>query len=245
MLVTDHRPLTRASVLARNPATTSDRPANPVAPRFDPDVPHPARIYAHWLGSKDHYPADRKAAEEVAAHRPQVVAGARANRAFAARAVRYLAGQRAIAQFLDIGPGLPVPGNTHEVAQAITPESKIVYADNDRCVPSCAHAHGRRSRPSMQLRQSLISHGLKIFCLHLTGVEHDCLDRLRSRVASTTGISRAWNETQANAAGPSRRHGRQEDARGVAVHDHPKPIPCVRFAYHAYPVRLDRSNAYS
>jgi S-adenosyl methyltransferase len=76
--------------------TTTDMP---IDKRFDPSVPHPARVYAYWLGSKDHYPADRKAAEEVAACRPQVVAGGRANRAFLARSVRYLAGQRGISQF--------------------------------------------------------------------------------------------------------------------------------------------------
>jgi SAM-dependent methyltransferase len=108
--------------------------------RFDPHVAHPARVYAYWLGSKDHFPADRKAAEEVAAHRPQVVAGARANRAFLSRVVRYLAGQRGIRQFLDVGPGLPAPGSTHEVAQAIAPESKIVYVDNDRLVMVHARA---------------------------------------------------------------------------------------------------------
>jgi SAM-dependent methyltransferase len=108
--------------------------------RFDPHVAHPARVYAYWLGSKDHFPADRKAAEEVAAQRPQVVAGARANRAFLSRAVRHLAGERGIRQFLDIGPGLPAPGNTHEVAQAIAPESKIVYVDNDRLVMVHARA---------------------------------------------------------------------------------------------------------
>jgi len=108
--------------------------------RFDPDVAHPARVYAYWLGSKDHYPADRKAAEEVAVCRPQVVAGARANRAFLARSVRYLAGQCGIGQFLDIGPGLPAPLATHEVAQATTPESKIVYVDSDPLVLSHARA---------------------------------------------------------------------------------------------------------
>jgi S-adenosyl methyltransferase len=83
------------------------------------------------VAGKDHFPADRKAADEVAAHRPQVVARARANRAFLARVVRYLAGECGIRQFLDIGPGLPAPLATHEVAQAIAPESKIVYVDND------------------------------------------------------------------------------------------------------------------
>jgi S-adenosyl methyltransferase len=103
-------------------------------------VAHAARVYGYWLGCKDHYPADRKAAEGVAAHRPQVVAGARANRAFLARAVRYLAGQRGVRQFLDIGPGLPAPDNTHEVAQAIAPDSRVVYVDNDPMVLAHARA---------------------------------------------------------------------------------------------------------
>jgi hypothetical protein len=107
---------------------------------FHPDIPHPARVYNVWIGGKDAYAADRNAAEEVASCRPQVVAGARANRAFLARVVRYLAGQRGIRQFLDIGPGLPAPGNTHEVAQAIDPQSKIIYVDRDPLVLSHARA---------------------------------------------------------------------------------------------------------
>jgi S-adenosyl methyltransferase len=118
----------------------ADEPFDPRTRQFDPAVPHPARIYAYWLGSKDHYPADRKAAEEVAACRPQVVAGARANRAFLARSVRYMAGQRGISQFLDIGPGLPAPCATHEVAQAIAPESRVVCVDSDPLVLSHARA---------------------------------------------------------------------------------------------------------
>jgi hypothetical protein len=77
--------------------------------RYNSSVPHPARVYAYWLGGKDHYRADREAAEEVIRRRPQVVAGAHANRAFLARAVRYLAGECGIRQFLDIGTGLPGP----------------------------------------------------------------------------------------------------------------------------------------
>jgi hypothetical protein len=111
-----------------------------VSLRFDPEVAHPARVYGYWIGSKDHYPADRKAAEEVAARRPQVVAGARSNRAFLARAVRYLAGPCGIRQFLDVGPGLPAPGATHTVAQAIAPQSRIVYVDNDPLVLAHARA---------------------------------------------------------------------------------------------------------
>jgi SAM-dependent methyltransferase len=107
---------------------------------FDPSTPHPARVYGYWLGGKDHYLADRQAAEEVMACRPQVVAGARANRAFLARVVHYLAAERGIRQFLDIGTGLPAPGNTHDVAQTITPESKIVYVDNDPLVLTYARA---------------------------------------------------------------------------------------------------------
>ena len=112
----------------------------PVDAHFDPSVPHPARVYAHWLGGKDAYAADRRAAEEVASHRPQVVAGAQANRAFLGRVVRYLAGERGIRQFLDIGPGLPAPGATHAVAQGIAPESRVVYADNDPVVLAHARA---------------------------------------------------------------------------------------------------------
>ena len=108
-------------------------PADP-GPRSDPSVAHPARVYAYWLGGKDHYPADRQAAEEVIRRRPQVVAGARANRAFLARAVRFLAGECGIRQFIDIGTGLPAPGNTHEVAQAIAPDARVVYVDNDPLV---------------------------------------------------------------------------------------------------------------
>src|SRR5215471_18655837 len=111
-----------------------------VASRFDPDTPHPARVYNYWLAGKDHFPADRRAAEEVMRHRPEVVAGARANRAFLARAVRYLARECGIRQFLDIGTGLPAPGSTHEVAQAIAPSCRIVYVDNDPLVLTYARA---------------------------------------------------------------------------------------------------------
>jgi S-adenosyl methyltransferase len=131
-------PLDLAVLGSRHPG---DRPAWMTGPssagpggRFDPSVPHPARIYAYWLGGKDHYAADRDVAEQVIRCRPQVVAGARANRAFLAQVVRYLAEERGIRQFIDIGPGLPAPGNTHDVAQAIAPESRIVYVDNDPLV---------------------------------------------------------------------------------------------------------------
>jgi S-adenosyl methyltransferase len=108
--------------------------------RFDPDVPHPARLYNFWLGGKDHFPADRKAAQEVMRARPQVVEGARANRAFLARVVRYLAAEAGVRQFLDIGTGLPAQDSTHEVAQSVARDCRIVYADNDPLVLAHARA---------------------------------------------------------------------------------------------------------
>jgi len=107
---------------------------------FDTSVAHPARVYAYWLGGKDHFPADRKAAEDVIRLRPQVVAGARANRAFLAWVVRYLAAECGIRQFLDIGTGLPSLDNTHEVAQQVDPACRAVYVDNDQMVLTHARA---------------------------------------------------------------------------------------------------------
>jgi len=107
--------------------------------QFDPRVAHPARVYACWLGGKDHYPADREAAGEVARARPEVVTAARANRAFGQRVTGYAAAGLRIRQFLDIGAGLPAPGPTHEIAQKISPACRVVYADNDPLVL----AHGR------------------------------------------------------------------------------------------------------
>jgi SAM-dependent methyltransferase len=120
--------------MSRHPAWISDHQLADPGPRFDPSVPHPARIYTYWLGGKDHYAADREAAEEVIRRRPQVVAGARANRAFLARVVRHLAGECGVRQFLDIGTGLPAPNSTHQVAQAIAPDCRVVYVDNDPLV---------------------------------------------------------------------------------------------------------------
>jgi SAM-dependent methyltransferase len=93
-----------------------------------------------WLGGKDNFPADRRAAQEVIQQRPQVVASARANRAFLARVVRYLAADGGIRQFLDIGTGLPAPDNTHDVAQQVAPDCRVVYCDNDAVVLAHARA---------------------------------------------------------------------------------------------------------
>jgi hypothetical protein len=107
---------------------------------FDTSVAHQARIYDYWLGGKDNYAADRKAAEEAIAAYPGVVTGARANRQFLARAVRHLAVDAGIRQFLDIGTGIPTASNTHEVAQAEAPESRVVYVDYDPVVLAHARA---------------------------------------------------------------------------------------------------------
>jgi S-adenosyl methyltransferase len=115
-------------------------PDEDVSVRFDTGVAHPARVYDYWLGGKDNFAADREAAEQVIAVRPTIRADVRANRAFLGRAVRYLTGEAGIRQFLDIGTGLPSADNTHEVAQSIAPESRVVYTDNDRCKSGCVHA---------------------------------------------------------------------------------------------------------
>ena len=109
-------------------------------PRFDTSVAHPARVSDYWLGGKDNFAADRKAAEAVIAVRPTIIRDIRANREFLGRAVQYLAAQAGIRQFLDIGTGLPAANNTHEVAQATAPEARIVYVDNDPVVISHARA---------------------------------------------------------------------------------------------------------
>ena len=101
---------------------------------------HPARVYDYWLGGKDHFEADKIAAEEVIAVRPTIIRDIRANRAFLGRAVRFLAAEAGIRQFLDIGTGIPSANNTHEVAQSVAPQSRIVYVDNDPIVLAHARA---------------------------------------------------------------------------------------------------------
>jgi hypothetical protein len=119
----------------------SPGPSDPaVDPRLNTEVPHVARVYDYWLGGKDNFTADRVTGEETIAAFPGIRLSARANRAFLGRAVRYLAGSEGIRQFLDIGTGLPTANNTHEVAQAAAPESRVVYVDNDPLVLAHARA---------------------------------------------------------------------------------------------------------
>jgi len=109
-------------------------------PPFDTSVAHVARVYNYWLGGKDNFAADRAAGEQAIKAFPDIVLSARANRAFLARTVRFLAGEAGILQFLDIGTGIPSANNTHEVAQSVAPESRIVYVDNDPVVLTHARA---------------------------------------------------------------------------------------------------------
>jgi O-methyltransferase involved in polyketide biosynthesis len=109
-------------------------------PDFDTSVPHIARVYDYWLGGKDNFAADRAMGERTLQAYPNLVFSVRANRAFLARAVRFLVDTAGIRQFLDIGTGIPTADNTHEVAQRIAPESRIVYVDNDPVVLSHAKA---------------------------------------------------------------------------------------------------------
>src|ERR1700722_7382059 len=107
---------------------------------FDTSVAHQARMYDFVLGGKDNYAADRAAVEAWLEADPGVAVSCRANRAFLGRAVRYLAQEAGIRQFLDIGTGIPTAGNTHEVAQAAAPESRVVYVDYDPIVLAHARA---------------------------------------------------------------------------------------------------------
>jgi hypothetical protein len=107
---------------------------------FDTSVAHVARVYDYWLGGKDNFAVDREAGDQAIAAWPEIVRSVRANRAFLARTVRYLAGQAGIRQFLDIGTGIPAANNTHEVAQAEAPGTRVVYVDNDPTVLAHARA---------------------------------------------------------------------------------------------------------
>jgi hypothetical protein len=107
---------------------------------FDTSVAHPARVYDAWLGGKDHFTADRLAAEQVMRTNPNLGRTVRTNRAFLARAVRYVAGEAGVRQFLDLGTGLPSANNVHEVAQSVAPDAKVVYVDFDPIVLAHARA---------------------------------------------------------------------------------------------------------
>ena len=118
------------------PAPTQEQPKVDV----DTGVAHIARVYNFWLGGKDNFAADREAADLVISSYPTILASVRAQREFLGRAVSYLVGEAGIRQFLDVGTGLPTASNTHEVAQQVAPESRVVYVDNDPIVLAHARA---------------------------------------------------------------------------------------------------------
>jgi S-adenosyl methyltransferase len=123
---------------ATNGSRVSDEPIDPAGAAIDTTRPHSARIWNHWLGGTDNYPADRAAGDAVAAADPQIRIVARASRAFLGRTVRFLAGEAGVRQFLDVGSGLPTAGNTHQVAQEVAADSRVVYVDHDPLVQTQA-----------------------------------------------------------------------------------------------------------
>ncbi|MGY1946288.1 SAM-dependent methyltransferase [Nocardia asiatica] len=110
------------------------------SPLIRTDIPHSARIWNYWMGGKDYYEIDRIAGDAGIEVDPDITTMAVQSRQFLIRAVRYLAGEQGIRQFLDIGTGLPTMQNTHEVAQSVAPEARIVYVDNDPLVLTHARA---------------------------------------------------------------------------------------------------------
>ena len=119
---------------------------------IDTTVAHSARVHDYWLGGKDNFAADRAAGDAVMEAYPGIVMSVRANRAFLARAVRFLAGEAGIRQFLDIGTGIPAANNTHEVAQSVAASARVVYVDYDHCKSGCAHARCWLRRRLRQVR---------------------------------------------------------------------------------------------
>jgi hypothetical protein len=106
----------------------------PPKPEIDSSVAHSARVWNYWLGGKDNYPIDRVVAQELAETFPGIRDVARQVRQFLFRAIRYLVAEAGVRQFLDIGTGLPTANNTHEIAQSMVPQARVVYVDNDPLV---------------------------------------------------------------------------------------------------------------
>jgi O-methyltransferase involved in polyketide biosynthesis len=137
--------------------------------RIDTTRPHTARIWNYWLGGRDNYPVDRAAGDRIRRLHPGIGDYARADRAFLGRSVRHLAGEAGIRQFLDVGTGLPSADNTHEVAQRVAPDARVVYMDNDPIVLTHAQAlltstpQGRTAYADADLRDvdAVLEHAAK------------------------------------------------------------------------------------
>ena len=119
-------------------ATTEDQ--DPTPGPIDVTIPQSARVYDYWLGGRDNYPPDRELGEALAQAIPTIRTMVRAQRALLSRIVRYLAGEAGVTQFFDVGTGIPTFGNVHEVAQAVVPDSRVLYVDNDPIVLAHARA---------------------------------------------------------------------------------------------------------
>jgi O-methyltransferase involved in polyketide biosynthesis len=118
----------------------AEHPSEAVRSRINTTQPHTARIWNYWLGGKDNYEVDQAAGDQIRQLHPGIGDYAQADRLFLGRAVRHLVADRGIRQFLDIGTGLPTADNTHEVAQRLAPDARIVYVDNDPLVLTHARA---------------------------------------------------------------------------------------------------------
>ena len=119
----------------------TDASSDPMAGTgIDTSVPHSARIWNYWLGGKDNYPVDRAAGDAWIALNPEITVVARTSRAFLNRSVSYVAGEEGVRQFLDVGTGLPTADNTHQVAQRVAPDARVVYVDHDPLVLAHARA---------------------------------------------------------------------------------------------------------
>ncbi|MEV7992021.1 SAM-dependent methyltransferase [Streptomyces sp. NPDC086077] len=125
--------------MTENPPA-ADGLAQSLRERINTSQPHTARIWNYWLGGKDNYEVDRAAGDQIRQLHPGIGEYARADRLFLGRAVRHLVSDLGIRQFLDVGTGLPTADNTHEVAQRIAPDARIVYVDNDPLVLAHARA---------------------------------------------------------------------------------------------------------
>ena len=118
----------------------TDTPQSRAPQGVDTNTAHSARVWNYWLDGKDNYPVDRELGDLIASSHPRIVTDARAGRGFLTRVVTHMAEEEGIRQFLDIGTGLPTNNNTHEVAQSVAPEARVVYVDNDPMVLAHARA---------------------------------------------------------------------------------------------------------
>jgi S-adenosyl methyltransferase len=123
-----------------HPPATGTSTDHGYRPPIDTSRPHPARRYDYWLGGKDNFAADRASGDRIADAFPTIRTAAVENRRFMQRAVRYLAAEAGVRQFLDVGTGIPTSPNVHEVAQQSAPSSRVVYVDNDPMVVVHARA---------------------------------------------------------------------------------------------------------